>query len=573
MRLAGKIISAFVVVSVLPLVLMSVLLYLFVNSSSEQFYVRQSESALASFRFHFDNDLLRLEREANQITASSDFLVSVLDLPNREAELTALLESHFARDEFQFAVVQMQQPPAVFKAFQDGLGTYVAAYQPIHADDEGSLSGAVRLSDQHPGSLAVISRVPISFRGQIVGSLTVGVMLSAVIERFPLSAANLSALLVSANGQGLYGSSPDSLLRANLAQIAAVQSAESVWQASLGDREYFVQQNDLVDVRGKIVASMAYIFDQSDLGASRSRFFRVFLALAAASIALALTLGYFFQRALSRPIAEMASSAKKITLGDAPQRIHYYADDEIGDLVSGINRLADDLRDTEARLGRSEQVAAWQMFARQTAHELRNYLTPLATSAAQLERWAQGGSVEQGQAFEVVRSIQIEIQRMKHLLTSFTDFARMPAPALRKVTLARVIENIRIVFAEEIGVGHLHLETNGAAGSLSCDVDQIIQVLMNLIRNSFEAGATVVELKIKTTEYKMLFEVCDDGSGIDQSRGIDPFTPLFTTKERGSGLGLAICRRIIVDHGGDISFAPNPTRGTTFTFYLPVEAE
>lgn len=573
MRLPGKIISAFALVSLLPLILMSVLLYLFVNSSTEEHYMRQSESALAAFRFHFDDHLMRLERDANQLTGDSEFLVNALDLPKREAELTALLETYLARDEFQFAVIQMNEPPALFKVFQDGLGSYVGMYQPTPLSaDGGSNAGVVRLSEQHGSSLAVTVSVPVYFRDQIAGELTVGIMLSTLIEHFPLAAANLSGILVTANGQGLYAATPDSLLRANIAQIAAVRSAESIWQASVQNRNYFIQESEIVGINGQIVASIEYIFDQSDRDENRARLLRVFVALAAASVVLAVLLGYFFQRALSKPIAEMALSAKRIAGGEAPNRIHYYSDDEIGDLVAGINRLSDDLRDTEIRLRRSEQVAAWQMFARQTAHEIRNFLMPLATTAAQLERWSQSGDVSQERAAEISHSIQTEIQRMKHLLGAFSEFARMPAPELKLTSLTAIIAEIRNDFSEEIALGRIHLESNGASGTLNCDASQIRQVLLNLIKNSFEGNASVVELRIHNSDQKMLFEICDDGCGIDQSRGIDPFTPLYTTKERGSGLGLAICRRIIVDHGGDITCAANPTRGMTFTFYLPIEA-
>ena len=224
MRLAGKIISAFALVSVLPLILMSVLLYLFVNSSSEQFYLRQSQSAVAAFRFHFDDNLLRLEREANELCADQQFLLNVLDLPKREGELTAMLEASLARDDFQFALVQMQQPPALFKAFQDGLGPYVENFEPqVAANDGNSNSGVLRISAQHPASLALIATVPIVFRDQLVGKLTVGIMLPQLIEQFPLASSNLSALLLASDGQGLFANSADSLLASKAcSSIAAI---------------------------------------------------------------------------------------------------------------------------------------------------------------------------------------------------------------------------------------------------------------------------------------------------------------------------------------------------------------
>lgn len=572
MKLAGKFISAFVLVALLPVVLMSVLLYLFVNSSGEEAFLKRADFASAIFRFNYEREISELETNAAQLTANSDFLIYALDLPKREPDLTELLESHFSRDEFHFAVVRMFQPPANFKAFEEGIGQYLTEFQPELVNANGNAqSGLLRLSDRHKASIALLTAQPIVFSDQVVGEFIVGKMLPTVLSTYPLELGGIEALAIISENQPVYARSDDSLLNANIGRIASVQTAESTWQATVEEQSYLVKSDELIDLNGHSIASLKYILDLSDLQLQRQRIMRVFVGLSIMAVVLGLVIGYFFQRSFSKPIGEMAAAAKQIAVGGAAERIHYFADDEIGDLVSGINRLSEDLRETEIRLRRSEQVAAWQMFARQTAHEIRNFLMPLATSAAQLERWAQSGQIDSEHATTIARSIQAEILRMKNLLTSFSEFAKMPAPKLIDVPLSRMIDDMKSIFAEEIRSGRLHLETDSTVGRIQCDPDQIRQVILNLVKNSFEATASVVEIKMHKNQRKVVFEISDDGRGIDTSRGIDPFTPLFTTKENGSGLGLAICRRIITDHGGDIQYENKPTGGTTFTFYLPIE--
>jgi nitrogen fixation/metabolism regulation signal transduction histidine kinase len=236
-----------------------------------------------------------------------------------------------------------------------------------------------------------------------------------------------------------------------------------------------------------------------------------------------------------------------------------------------MNRLTDDLRETEIRLRRSEQVAAWQMFARQTAHELKNFLMPLATTVSRIQRLTLADYVDKEVLTQSVNELHLEIQRMKNLLGAFSEFARMPAPKFQRISTDSLTNDIKSTFAEQIQSGHLSVSSINQQATIKCDPDQIGQVLLNLITNSFEANASIVELKLDSSEDRIMFEVTDDGSGIKFGYELDPFTPLLTTKPQGSGLGLAICRRIITDHGGDITFAPNPTGGTIFTFYLPKE--
>ena len=107
------------------------------------------------------------------------------------------------------------------------------------------------------------------------------------------------------------------------------------------------------------------------------------------------------------------------------------------------------------------------------------------------------------------------------------------------------------------------------------DYLQLRQVLLNLIRNAFEAMAEVedesrvlVVRTLSTAPGTITVEVQDNGPGIDQTTLADMFHPSFTTKAEGMGLGLAVCRSIITAHGGWVWATQNPDRGLTLSFTI-----
>lgn len=120
-------------------------------------------------------------------------------------------------------------------------------------------------------------------------------------------------------------------------------------------------------------------------------------------------------------------------------------------------------------------------------------------------------------------------------------------------------------------VGHLH---------------QMEQVVLNLLANARDAlddretaggGATWTKrlwIRTRVDDRRVVAEVEDEGAGIDDRIAQRLFEPFFTTKEpdRGTGLGLAIAYAITRSHGGQMTFASRPERGTVFRISVPAES-
>ena len=97
----------------------------------------------------------------------------------------------------------------------------------------------------------------------------------------------------------------------------------------------------------------------------------------------------------------------------------------------------------------------------------------------------------------------------------------------------------------------------------------IEQVLINLLKNAFEAQATQVKIEITEKSQQTLIQIVDDGHGFANTDNL--FVPLFTTKQQGQGIGLTFCRNIIEQHGGYIDMQNNPAgkKGMRVTLVLP----
>jgi two-component system sensor histidine kinase TtrS len=109
---------------------------------------------------------------------------------------------------------------------------------------------------------------------------------------------------------------------------------------------------------------------------------------------------------------------------------------------------------------------------------------------------------------------------------------------------------------------------------------QLEQVILNLVRNAFEAmdgqqrGERALHIETTATPSGLVeVAVGDSGGGMPDAVRGRVFAPFFTTKRDGLGLGLAISRRIVEAHGGRLWSTPNEERGTTFRFSLPATME
>ncbi|ALA59629.1 ATP-binding protein [Nitrospira moscoviensis] len=242
-------------------------------------------------------------------------------------------------------------------------------------------------------------------------------------------------------------------------------------------------------------------------------------------------------------------------------------------MYQGFNIDITALDAMQVQLSRAERLATLGQVAAGIAHELRNPLVGIGSTAALLRDEIDPADGKRADLDIILN----ETRRLDRIVNQIIDYAR-PRDVLPSTwTVGDVIEEVlklldtRIV-AQRIAVGR----PPSPALVVQADRDQIKQVLLNLCQNALDAMPEGGELKLTATATRqgdipgVSMDVADNGSGIDPKDLPHVFQPFFTVRKRqGTGLGLAICRNIVEAHGGDISLTSEPGRGTTAKLWLP----
>lgn len=238
------------------------------------------------------------------------------------------------------------------------------------------------------------------------------------------------------------------------------------------------------------------------------------------------------------------------------------------------------LKEAEAEVRRSDRLAALGQLTAGLAHELRNPLGTIKTSAEMLARQVEGSN---GVTRELAGYIAQEVDRTSGLITRFLDFAR-PRHLRREPTdlhelLDRAIARFELEHRNGASAVSVFKNYSPDVPPVKIDAGLMEHVISNLLTNAAQASPAGGTVTVKTQLAKTAAGRAAEISVIDRGSGIDPkhvesiFNPFFTTKADGVGLGLAIVSKIVDEHGGRISVETVPGEGSVFLVYLPLGDE
>jgi len=283
--------------------------------------------------------------------------------------------------------------------------------------------------------------------------------------------------------------------------------------------------------------------------------------------AVLLTLG--ISRRILGPVGTLTAAARRMERGDLTQRVEVQSEDEIGELASAFNAMADGLtRLEELRRNMVSDVA----------HELR---TPLSNIRGYLEA-LRDGVVEPKR--EIIDSLYEEAMLLNRLVDDLQELALAEAGQLRlerrPVAAADLINRAMEAARAQAGANGIALRADLPADLPLVNVDpqRIGQVLGNLLSNALTHTPPGGEIVVVTRpgESEVELTISDTGEGIPAehlSYIFERFYRADRSRSRatgGTGLGLAIAKQLVEAHGGRIEVESEVGRGTLFTFTLPV---
>ena len=246
--------------------------------------------------------------------------------------------------------------------------------------------------------------------------------------------------------------------------------------------------------------------------------------------------------------------------------------EEVGHVM--ILRDITESRRTAQQTIESERLNALRLLAAGVAHEIGNPLNSLHIHLQLMERSVQ--KLHDGEKKELQESIDVarsEVNRLDSIVTQFLKAIRPSRPQLRPENVNTIVEEAVRFFMPELQDREIAVEQELRSDLplLQLDRDQMKQAFYNVIKNSLEAmhrhGTLRVRTDLADTHVVVRFE--DSGGGMSAENLSRVFEPYFTTKPSGSGLGLLIVRRIVREHGGELSIESSQGKGLTLTIRLP----
>lgn len=235
------------------------------------------------------------------------------------------------------------------------------------------------------------------------------------------------------------------------------------------------------------------------------------------------------------------------------------------------NALVEKMRTEQIRMSKMEKLASLGRLTAGIAHEFRNPLNIISTSAQTILRNPDDLQLHR----ETGRYILEETDRLSRTVDEFLQFAKPHTPVWQQVIIGDVVASSLQGIRDAALVKEIRIETHidPAASRITTSPHHVERVLRNLCLNAIEAmppGGRLTIAAASPTPGIFSMSISDTGPGIpphDHARLFDPF---FTTKPGGTGLGLSIVYMLIQAIRGKISFSSS-AQGTTFIIELPMD--
>lgn len=262
--------------------------------------------------------------------------------------------------------------------------------------------------------------------------------------------------------------------------------------------------------------------------------------------------------------ARLSVSASEIRVMDVVHRIYSFKD-----IKQEVDR---------------KELETWHNMLRIISHEVVNSISPITLSSRGMQRNIQElkrallTDKDSAMLNEVEAGLMAISERgegLNEFVEKVQKLTRIPEPVTGKTDFNRLVTESAGLMKKELDDHNVKLESALDSITIFCDKTLVVQVLINLIRNSMESfeegGEKLIKLSAIAKEGHTHIMVEDNGPGIPEELKAQVFSPFFSTKMRGSGLGLSFARQVMNMHRGDIT-AWSEGGKTVFTLSFPNQA-
>jgi signal transduction histidine kinase len=461
----------------------------------------------------------------------------------------------------------------------------------LAATRRGEMPTAITAAD---GGIWRIALSPVKLNGRWIGAAGVASPFGEAEAGLLSGLTRAIVTIVRADGRVVATTGSDALAQA-LAR--APRTADTVATVTTGGRRYFASSAPLG--AGGAAGAVVFARDRREELALLPQLRRIAAASALAALALALTVGAIVARWIARPVEALALAADRVASGHFASPIPASAVREVskvgrafeamrraltarlGDLETANRALAERqqrMAALQAELMQRERVTATGRLLGSLAHEIRNPVANVRNCLEVVRRRLGADRVDSDDAHtrQFVDLAIDELLRMHELAEQMLDLNRPRDPESTYCDAAAVGRSVATLAAagpdDDVTVavsGAPHLR-------VPLSPDRLTQVLLNLVQNAREAGASRIEVRLHDLTDGPVVEVEDDGPGIPPELLPRIFDPFYTTKGdvNGAGLGLFVAEGIVRAAGGRITVCGrvDGQRGACFRLEFPAAA-
>ena len=339
------------------------------------------------------------------------------------------------------------------------------------------------------------------------------------------------------------------------------------------DGAYYIQTGTAVNALDRVLY-LETMKDVSEVFRDRSLGFSVYRRVTVAMLLCGTAVMYLIASFLTRPIRLLTRATKRMASGDYHHRARKVSSDELGQLTTDFNQMANALEDNINQL--EDEIQAREDFVAAFAHELKTPLTSIIGYADAL----RSRRLDEEKQFMSANYIYTEGKRLEAMSFRLLDIM-VTRRGEAEFTMVSAESLFLYLYDMYVINKSMKIYFNYDDGMVRAEANLIKSVLMNLLDNAFKASEAdgLIEVYGHLMKDGYCFEVKDHGVGIPKEE-LHKITKAFymvdksrSRSRNGAGLGLALCAEILELHKSRLNIRSELGKGTTMSFTLPLWKE
>jgi signal transduction histidine kinase len=443
--------------------------------------------------------------------------------------------------------------------------------------EPGQAQAVMKIAEKKQNLLAAVGITPVPRKGKPQHYLVLGGLLNQDFINELNQLTGLKNRLYYREGTHFYDVFTDAGRVSELKELPKEamrrlqKDRKPYYSTSAEDNRYRGQYTPVVDSEGRVEAILFSGIERRGFEEVLTNRLLLFISIALLGVLITILVGIFLSRLVVRPVEHLRNGVMQLSAQNFNASVPVMSDDEVGDLARAFNAMAVRLRearDEEQQNFRKDKLASLGELSASLAHEIRNPIGVINTSAALLEK-----ADTPEKKTELTRMIREESARVGSLVQDFLQLSRYRQPDFAPIDPAAPLE--RALATAVAGRDNIRVDKDYQHDSvkISADSGLLHQAWGNIFTNAIQAMGEQGVLKLESRlEHGMVaLSVTDSGPGIPPDIMPRLFEPFFTTKDQGTGLGLSIANTLIEANGGRLEVESPEQGGARFVMWFPVQ--